>query len=133
MNFLISALCFLRSNSSTCSTGKILSLRGSVRTLVKPANIFYAHLRALILRQLFSHLQTFAEFRVLSYLLFNRLFQILDSAATKFQVKLKESMYIKWKMPDLNQKVKYINLTLSLLPPSPTVIFVRCTCILGPL
>ena len=41
-------------------------------------------------------------------------FNILDSAATKFQVKLKESMYIKWEKPDLNQQVKHINLTLSL-------------------
>ena len=42
------------------------------------------------------------------------LFIYLDSATTKFQVKLKESMYIKWEKPDLNQQVKHINLTLSL-------------------
>ena len=41
-------------------------------------------------------------------------FTVLDSATTKFQVKLKESMYIKWEKPDLNQQVKHINLTLSL-------------------
>ena len=41
-------------------------------------------------------------------------FKILDSAPTKYQVKLKESMYIKWEKPDLNQQVKHINLTLSL-------------------
>ena len=41
-------------------------------------------------------------------------FQILDSATTKYQVKLKESMFIKWEKPDLNQQVKHINLTLSL-------------------
>ncbi len=35
-------------------------------------------------------------------------FKILDSAPTKYQVKLKESMYIKW------DQVKHINLTLSL-------------------
>ena len=40
--------------------------------------------------------------------------RILDSAATKYQVKLKESMFIKWEKPDLNQQVKHINLTLSL-------------------
>ena len=39
-------------------------------------------------------------------------FEILDSAATKYQVKLKESMFIKWEKPDLNQQVKHINLTL---------------------
>jgi len=38
--------------------------------------------------------------------------KILDSARTKYQVKLKESMYIKWEK--LNQQVKHINLTLSL-------------------
>jgi len=41
-------------------------------------------------------------------------FKILDSAPTKYQVKLKESMYIKWEKPDLNQQVKHINLMLSL-------------------
>ena len=41
-------------------------------------------------------------------------FQILDSAAAKYQVKLKEFMFIKWEKPDLNQQVKHINLTLSL-------------------
>ena len=41
-------------------------------------------------------------------------FKILDHAVTKFQVKLKESMYIKLEKLDLNQQVKHINLTLSL-------------------
>ena len=41
-------------------------------------------------------------------------FQILDYAATKYQVRLKESMHIKWEKPNLNQQVKHINLTLSL-------------------
>ena len=41
-------------------------------------------------------------------------FEILDSAATKHQVKLKESMFIKWEKPDINQQVKHINPTLSL-------------------
>ena len=41
-------------------------------------------------------------------------FNILDSAPTKYQVKLKESMYIRWEKPDLNQQVKHINVTLSL-------------------
>ena len=38
-----------------------------------------------------------------------------DSTPTRYQVKLKESMYIKWEKPDLIQQVKCINLTLSLL------------------
>ena len=42
-------------------------------------------------------------------------FQMLDSAATKYQVKLKKIyMFIKWEKPDFNQQVKHINLTLSL-------------------
>ena len=41
-------------------------------------------------------------------------FKILDSAPTRYQVKLKESMYIKWEKPDLNQQVKRIHLMLSL-------------------
>ena len=41
-------------------------------------------------------------------------FQVLDSATTKYQVKLKESMFIKWEKPYLNQQVKHINLTLFL-------------------
>ena len=41
-------------------------------------------------------------------------FKILDSARTRYQVKLKESMHIKWEKPDLNQQVKHINLMLSL-------------------
>ena len=42
-------------------------------------------------------------------------FQVLDSAATEYQVRqIKESMFIKWEKPDLNQQVKHINLTLSL-------------------
>ena len=34
---------------------------------------------------------------------------VLDSAATRYQVKLKESMYIKREKPDLNQQFKHIN------------------------
>ena len=41
-------------------------------------------------------------------------FQILDSAATKYQVKLKESMFVKWEKHYLNQQMKNISLTLSL-------------------
>ena len=33
---------------------------------------------------------------------------------TRFQVQLKESLYIKWKKPNLNQQVKHLNLTLFL-------------------
>ena len=38
-------------------------------------------------------------------------FSILDSASTKYTLKLKEGMYIKWLKPSLNKQVKWI------LPP----------------
>ena len=41
-------------------------------------------------------------------------FEILDSAATKFQFKLKEAMHINWEKPNLNQQVHHVNLTLTL-------------------
>ena len=41
-------------------------------------------------------------------------FEILDSAPTKFQLKLKEAMYINWVKPNLNQQVHHVNLTLML-------------------
>lgn len=40
-------------------------------------------------------------------------FTILDSAATKFQVKIKEAMYINWEKPALNQQIHHVNLSLS--------------------
>ena len=41
-------------------------------------------------------------------------FEILDSARTKFQLKLKEAMHINWEKPNLNQQVHHVNLTLTL-------------------
>ena len=41
-------------------------------------------------------------------------FEILDSAPTKFQLKLKEAMYINWEKPNLNQQVHHVNPTLTL-------------------
>ena len=40
-------------------------------------------------------------------------FEILDSASTKFQLKLKEAMHINWEKPNLNQQVHHVDLTLS--------------------
>ena len=57
-----------------------------------------------------------AEFRVLSNIKFIGLLQDPRSAATKFQVKLKESMYIKWDKPDLNQQVKHKPATFVVSP-----------------
>lgn len=51
-----------------------------------------------------------------------RFVEILFSAATKYHVKLKESMFIKWQKADLHQQVKHINLTLSLFPPLTSLI-----------
>ena len=41
-------------------------------------------------------------------------FEILDSAPTKFQLKLKEAMHINWEKPNLNHQVHHVNLTLML-------------------
>jgi len=41
-------------------------------------------------------------------------FTVFDSVATRYQVKLKESMYLKKEKGDLNQQVKHVNLTLFL-------------------
>ena len=40
-------------------------------------------------------------------------FSILDTASTKFQLKIKEGMYIGWEAPDLNKQVKYVQCTLT--------------------
>ena len=40
-------------------------------------------------------------------------FSILDTATTKFQLKLKEGMYIGWKKPNLNRQVKYVSCSLT--------------------
>ena len=44
-------------------------------------------------------------------------FNVLYFAATRYRVKLNESIYIKWEKPNLNQQVKHVNLTLSLKVP----------------
>lgn len=41
-------------------------------------------------------------------------FEILDSAPTKFQLKLKEAMHINWEKPNLNQQVHHVNMMLKL-------------------
>ena len=42
-------------------------------------------------------------------------FKILDSASTRFQLKIKEAMHILWEQPSLNCQVKHLNLSLSYL------------------
>ena len=60
----------------------------------------------------YKHLQASEYFRTSCN---SDCFKILDSAPTRYQAELKESMYnnIKWEKPDLNQQVKHTNLTLS--------------------
>jgi len=41
-------------------------------------------------------------------------FQILKSAPTNFQLKIKEVIYIQWENPSLNSQVKHLNLCLSI-------------------
>ena len=39
-------------------------------------------------------------------------FSVLDTANTKFQLKVKEGMYIGWENPDVNKQVKYVKCSL---------------------
>ena len=41
-------------------------------------------------------------------------FSILDSAPTKWQLKLKEGLHISWENPNLNRQVKYVGQSLCL-------------------
>ena len=41
-------------------------------------------------------------------------FSILDSTTTKYQTKLKESMYIDWEKPNLNKQKNHLPTTLSI-------------------
>ena len=40
-------------------------------------------------------------------------FTILDYATSKFQIKIKEALYIKWDNPSLNGQLKQLDLSLS--------------------
>ena len=40
-------------------------------------------------------------------------FEILDSAPTKFQLKLKKAMHINWEKPNSSQQVRHVNLALT--------------------
>ena len=40
-------------------------------------------------------------------------FTILDSAASKYKIKIKEALHIKWDKPILNQQLKHLELSLS--------------------
>ena len=41
-------------------------------------------------------------------------FSILDSTTTKYQIKLKEDMYIDWEKPNLNKQENRLSTTLSI-------------------
>ena len=40
-------------------------------------------------------------------------FTILDSADSKFKIKIKEALHIKWESPILNQQFRHLDLSLS--------------------
>ena len=40
-------------------------------------------------------------------------FEVIDHATNKFQVKIKEALYISWEQPSLNKQLYHVNLTLS--------------------
>ena len=44
-------------------------------------------------------------------------FSILNSADTKYKLKVKEALHISWLKPDLNKQVKHYRLTPHFLPP----------------
>ena len=39
-------------------------------------------------------------------------FTILDFAASSFQVRVKEALYIRWEIPTLNQQLRHLHLSL---------------------
>ena len=59
----------------------------------------------------FKHLNASTKCREASS---TKSFEILDTAKTEYQVKLKEAMHIKWLNPALNQQVTHAKLSLSL-------------------
>ena len=75
------------------------------------STLVYEHMSSDRLFHVYKHLQASESCRTFCNL---DCFKILDSAPTRYQVKLKESMYIKWEKPDLNQRVEHIHLMLSL-------------------
>lgn len=55
-------------------------------------------------------------------------FTILDSAASKFKIKIKEALHIKWESPILNQQLKHLDLSLSVCSfLSFILLFLLCT------
>ena len=92
-------------------THVVYNFRAQVVMLVMLVKRVREHLLSDRSSKVFKHLQS-SEFCRASCT--PDCFEILHSAATKYQVKLKESMFIKWEKPDFNQQVKHINLTLSL-------------------
>ena len=85
-------------------------------TLVKQANIFpFVSTSTYHRTDLLTSLNICGLQSLLVPLVQQIVLKVLDSAAARFQVKLKEYMYIKWEKPNLSQQVKHVNLTLSLL------------------
>ena len=55
-------------------------------------------------------------------------FKIIDKANPKFNLKIKESLHINWRKPNLNAQQNHLALTLSLKLLFPIVLF--CLCLL---
>ena len=58
---------------------------------------------------IFQHLQASTQCRDVCN---EDCFEIIDTAISKYQLKLKEAMHIKWVRPSLNQQVYHANITL---------------------
>ena len=62
------------------------------------------HLRTDINSHILKHLQTSASCKAVCD---DKCFEIIDSANTKYTLKVKEALWIKWENPDLNKQKKY--------------------------
>ena len=68
------------------------------------------HLEIDIKSQIFAHLVNNKTCKALST---ENCFEIIDSAATPFRLKLKEATHIIWKKPSLNKQQKHVNISIT--------------------
>ena len=90
-------------------------LAAALATLAKPVVILKLGLRSISKKDnkshIFKHLHS-SETCSDSY---NSLcFKIIDKANSKFDLKIKEALYINWRKPNLNVQQNHLALTLSL-------------------
>ena len=91
---------FSRAGCSACSVGE---------TNRHFANHIREHLASDKHSHTFKHLRGSENCRSLCS---EDCFEILDSASTSFQLKIKEAMHILWEQPSLNSQDKHLNLSL---------------------